>query len=109
MEACIKDMDNIKKDIYAKIKKETPQRLRDDYDKAKKSKEKLEIERNKIALKAQKYNDKIIPLSRDLMKPHLQNEFEDYDTIFIKDDKMIATIFSHLEDWKIIFNKKRKV
>jgi len=109
MEACIKDMDKQKKKIYDKIKKETPQELRDKYDEAEKSKEKLENERNKIALKAQKFNDKIIPLGRELMKTHLQDEFEDYDTMMIKDGEIKATIFSHLEDFKIRFNKKRKV
>jgi len=109
MEKCIKDINKIKKEIYAKIKAETPQELRDEYDKTKKLKDSKEIERNKIALKAQKYNDKIIPLSRKLMKPFLEDEYEDYDTIMIKDGEMICTIFSHLEDFKINFNKKRKV
>jgi len=109
MEKCIKDIDVVKKDIWAKIKEETPQDLRDKYDKADKSKEKLENERNKIALKAQKYNDKIIPLGRKLMKPYLENEFEDYDTIMMKDGEILSSIFSHLEEFKINFNKRRKV
>lgn len=109
MDKCIKDINKVKKDIYAKLKKETPQELRTKYDEANKAKEKLEVERNKIALKAQKYNDKIIPLGREVMKPFLQDEFEDYDTIMIKDGKIYSAIFSHLEDFKINFNKKRKV
>jgi len=109
MEACIKDMDGVKKNIWKKIKKETSQDLRDTYDKAKKSKEKLEIERNKIALKAQKYNDKIIPLGRELMKPILENEYEDYESIRVEAGEVVATVFSHIEEWKINFNKKRKV
>jgi len=108
MDKCIKDIDKIKKEIYAKVKKETPQGLRDRYDKAKKSKEKKETERNKIALKAQKYNDKIVPLSRELMKPFLQDEYEDNETIRIEGDEIIATIFNHLEEWKINFNKRKK-
>lgn len=108
MEKCIADINTVKEAIYAKIKANTPQELRDKYDEAKKLKEEKETERNKIALSAQKYNDKIIPLSRDLMKPLLQDEFEDYDTIVIKDGEIIASIFSHLEDFKINFNKTRK-
>ena len=108
MDRCIKDIDKIKKEIYAKVKAETPQGLRDRYDKATKNKEKLETERNKVALKAQKYNDKIVPLSRELMKPFLQDEFEDYDTIMIKDGEIVSAIFSHLEDFKINFNKRKK-
>ena len=108
MEKCIKDIDKIKKEIYAKVKAETPQELRDKYDRVKKQKEDMETERNKVALSAQKYNDKIIPLSRELMSPFLQDEFEDYDTIMIKDGEIVAAIFSHLEDFKINFNKKKK-
>ncbi len=109
MEACIKDMNGVTKEIWAKIRKETSQELRDKYDEANSAKEKLENERNKIALKAQKYNDKIIPLGREIMTPFLKDEFEDYDTIMVKDGEIICAIFSHLEDFKINFNKKRKV
>lgn len=108
MEKCIADINKIKQEIYTKIKAETPQELRDKYDEIKKEKENKEEERNKIALSAQKFNDKIIPLSRELMKPLLQDEFEDYDTIMIKDNEITASIFSHLNDFKINFNKTRK-
>ena len=108
MEKCIKDIDAIKQAIYAKVKAETPQELRDKYDELNKQKEEKETERNKIALSAQKFNDKIIPLSRELMKPLLQDEYEDYDTISIVNGEMVCTIFSHLEDFRQKFNEKRK-
>jgi len=108
MERCIKDINEVKKEIYAKIKKETPQGLRDKYDAANKKKEELETERNKVALSAQKYNDKIIPLGRELMKPFLQDEYEDNDTIMVKDGEIVASIFSHLNDFKINFSKTKK-
>ena len=71
-------------------------------------KQELETERNKIALSAQKFNDLIIPLSRDLIKPSLQDEYEDNDTIMIKDGEIVASIFSHLNDFKIQFNTRKK-
>lgn len=108
MEKCIADMNQIKKDIYEKIKKETPQELRDKYEELNKQKEEKETERNKIALAAQKFNDKIIPLSRDLMKPLLQDEYEDYETIRIENGEVVATIFSHLNDFKVNFNTRKK-
>jgi seryl-tRNA synthetase len=108
MEKCIKDIDAIKQAIYAKIKAETPQELRDKYDALNKDKEEKETERNKIALSAQKYNDKIIPLSRELMKPLLQDEYEDFDTIWIQDGQMVCTVFSHLDDFKNKFNERKK-
>lgn len=108
MEKCIKDMDDLKKAIYDKVRAETSQELLDRYDTLNKQKEEVEIERNKIALSAQKFNDKIIPLSRELMKPFLQDEFEDYDTIVIENGEIKAAIFSHLNDFKIRFNEKAK-
>ena len=108
MDKCIKDIEAIKKLIYTKIKEGTPQELRDKYDTAKTKKEELETERNKIALSAQKFNDLIIPLSRDLIKPSLQDEYEDNDTIMIKDGEIVASIFSHLNDFKIQFNTRKK-
>lgn len=108
MEKCIKDIDAIKLAIYAKIKAETPQELRDKYDIANKQKEEKETERNKIALAAQKYNDKIIPLSRDLIKPLLKDEYEDNDSIMVKDGELVVSIFSHLDDFKTNFNRTKK-
>jgi len=108
MEKCVKDIEEIKKAIFAKIRKETPQDLRDKYDTANKKKEELETERNKIALNAQKYNDKIIPLAREIMKPHLQDEFDDYEGIRVENGELIATIFNHVEEFKINFNKRKK-
>jgi hypothetical protein len=108
MEKCIADMDKLKVEIYEKIKSETPQEIRDKYDELKKQKDELETERNKIALSAQKYNDKIIPLSRELIKPHLQDDYEDNETIRVENDELKATIFSHLNDFKIRFNTTKK-
>jgi len=108
MEKCIKDIDDIKKEIYAKVKKETPQGIRDKYEDIKKQKEDAETERNKFALNVQKYNDKIIPIGRDLMKTFLENEFDDYDSIRIENGEIVCSIFNHLNDFKIKFNEKRK-
>jgi len=108
MDKCVGDINEIKKEIYAKVKAGTPQELRDKYDATKKLKEDAETERNKIALKAQKYNDKIIPIGRELIKPSFENEYEDYDTIMIKDGEIVCSIFSHLEDFKINFTMKKK-
>lgn len=109
MEKCIKDIDAIKQAIYAKVKAETPQELRDKYDATKKLKEEKETERNKIALAAQKYNDKIIPLARELMKSFLKDEYEDYDTVMLnKEGEITCSIFSHLNDFKVNFNRVKK-
>jgi len=106
VEEAIKEMDVFKKEIFDRMTAQVPPDLRNKYDEVKKTKEDKETERNKIALKAQKFNDKIIPISRDLMKPFLQDMYEDYDSLYIEDDVIVATIFSHLADFKLNFKKK---
>lgn len=108
MEACIAEMEGIQSRIKAKMIEKIPKELGDRYDELKNKKESLETGRNKIALKVQKYNDKIIPLGRKLMKPYLVDNFDDYETIMIEDGVIKATIFNHLEEFKTSYNKKKK-
>jgi len=105
MEQCIKEMKDIEEEIKARLKEKSPTELIEKYDTIKKEKEEMETERNKIALKAQKYNSKIIPLGQKLMKPFIEDEYEDYETIKIEDGELVATIFSHINDFKINFKK----
>lgn len=109
MEVCIKEMKELENEINTRLKEKSPIELLEKYDSTKTQKEELETERNKIALKAQKYSGKIIPLGQKLMKPFIEDEYEDYDTIRIEDGEIVATIFNHLEDFKTNFNKKNAV
>jgi phenylalanyl-tRNA synthetase alpha subunit len=106
MEQCIKEMKDLETEINARLKEKSPTELLEKYDTTKTQKEDLETERNKIALKAQKYNDKVIPLGRKLMKPYLEDSFDDFDTIRIEDGEIVASIFNHLNDFKTNFKKK---
>ena len=106
VEECIEEMKNIKQKIFDRMKEKTSPELRNQYEEIRKKKEGIENTRNKIALKAQKYNDKIIPLGRKLMRPFIEDRFEDYDTIRLEDGEIVATIFSHLDDFKNNFKKK---
>lgn len=106
VDEAIAEMQAVKEEIFARMKEQTPQALRDKYDELKKAKEDKEIERNKIAIKAQKFNDKIIPLGKQMMKPFLEDQYDDYDTLKIEDDEIVATIFNHLVDFKNNFKKK---
>lgn len=103
---CIKEMEEVKNDTFNKLKSQVPVSLIEKYESIKKTKEEKEEERNKIALKAQKHKDKIIPLAQKLMKPLLQDEYEDYESIDLVDGELKAKIFSHLEDFKTKFKKK---
>lgn len=106
--AVVKEMEILKGRIYERMKEMVPVSLKEEYDKAKKIKEEKETERNKIALKVQKYNDKIIPLAQKMMKEHILNEYEDVETIKLENGILVGTIFSHLEDFKERFKKGKK-
>ena len=106
VEECIEKMKVIKQEIFDRMMAQTPPELRTKYDELKKKKEDLETERNKTALKAMKYNDKIIPLAKEMMKPFLEDQYDDYDTLALDGDEIVATIFNHLSDWKANFKKK---
>ncbi len=105
VQKCIDRMNEVQKEIYAKLKESIPEDFGTKYDALKNKKENLENDRNKIALKAQKYNDKIIPLGRKLMKPYLEDHFDDYDSIRLEGNEVVCTIFNHLEDFKQNFKK----
>lgn len=106
VDEAIKEMNALKQEIYERMMAQTTPELRTKYDELKKKKDELETQRNKVALKAQKYNDKIIPIAREMMKPFLQDQFEDYDSLQLEGEEIVATIFSHLNDFKTNFKKK---
>ena len=106
VEECIAKMKVLKQEIYDRMIKEDAKELHDKYDELRKIKETMEEERNKIALKAQKYNDKIIPLAKESMKPFIEDQYDDYETLMLEGDEIVATIFNHLAEWKSNFKKK---
>jgi len=115
--AIIKDMDNVanefknkiqavEKEIFERMSKQTDPELRKKHQELEKIKKDLETERNKKALKAQQIKDRIIPLTRRLMTPHLENDYEDIYDVKLENGEMIGTIFSHLADFETKFRKK---
>lgn len=106
VDEAIKEMEEVKKEIFDRMTKQTNPEFRTQYEEFRKRLEVLETERNKIALKAQKYNDKIMPMGRELIKPFLVDTYDDYDSLFIENEEITATIFNHLVDFKINFKKK---
>jgi len=103
------EMDEVNRKVRERLSEHAPLELREQYHTLKKELDQLESDRNKIAIKAQKYNDKIIPTVRALLKPHILDDFEDYGAVKIEDDKIIGEIINHLEEYKINFlNKKYK-
>lgn len=107
VEDAIVKMDVIKREIYERMKKNTPQELYTHYDELVKLKEKAESDRNKLAIKAQKYNERMIPLSKQIMSPYLENEYDDFNTIKLEDGVVVAEVFNHLDEWKTNFKNKQ--
>jgi len=105
VQKCIDDMNAIKEEIYKRMSEKVDHTLHEKYENLKKNKEDAEEERNKIAIKAQKYNDKIIPLTRKLMTPFLEDMYDDYETINVEGGEIVATIFNHLDEFKTNFKK----
>lgn len=107
VDEAIKEMHAVNKEIKDRMLSQVPPELHTQYDELLKVKEEKEGERNKIALKAQKYNDKIIPMARLMIKPFLQDQYEDYDSLQLEDGEVVATIFSHLNDFKTNFKRRQ--
>lgn len=112
MEALIKTYTDkikaIEHQIYDRMKAQTDPKLREDYERLKQTKDELETERNKKYLKAQKIKDRIIPIARRLLSKHLENEYEDYFDIQLKDGVLVGAIFSHLDEWDKKFKERKK-
>lgn len=100
-------MEALKKELVERLKAAVAPEAIALYEDAKKRKEDLETERNKVGLKVQKFNDRIIPLARKCMKEFLADEYEDYDTLRLEDGEVRGTIFSHMETFKEQFAKKK--
>lgn len=106
--AVMTKMEDNQKELRKRLHDIVPQELKEKYESKKKEKENLENMRNRLALKAQKWNDKIIPLGRKLMKPFIEDMYEDYDTLRLENGEVVATLFSHLDDFKKNFSAKQK-
>jgi hypothetical protein len=108
MKELVNQMEDVRKTLYGRARELVDKNLIDDYENKKKLKEEKEEKRRKLALKVQKKNDLIIPLSRKLMKPTLRDEFDDYYSLVMENDKITGTIFNHLEEFKTRFREKNK-
>ena len=101
------EMDAVNKAVRERLSEKAPLELRDKYHALKTELDTLETDRNKIAIKAQKYNDKIIPTVRALLKPYITDDFEDYGAVKIEDGKRIGEVINHLEEYKQNFLEKK--
>lgn len=108
MEALMNEATEIQQKIYDKVKAEIDPALGLKYKANRDLIEELENKRNKVGLKIQKIKDKIIPITQQIAKPLLEDEFEDFGDVRLENGEVIIEIFSHLEDWKAARAKKLK-
>lgn len=85
-----------------------PQTMKDKHYLLKDELEAMRITRNKIALKVQKIKDRVSPLVKKEIAPHL-GEFEDTETVQIIKGQVVVQTFSHLDEWKTRFNSKKNI
>lgn len=83
-----------------------PKELIDEHKGYLKDIEKLERDRNKIALKVQKIKDRVVPMIQKEVKDKLE-EYDDIETAKVKDGKVVLTTFNHLQDWKRKFKARQ--
>jgi predicted nucleic acid-binding Zn-ribbon protein len=105
----LKKMEDVKNKVAERMHQIVPQELKDKYQAKKKEKEDLEHRRKKAGLKIQKINDKAIPIGRRLMQPFIDNEYEDYDSIRFENGEIVATLFSHLDDFQKNFITRKNM
>lgn len=98
------ELDAIAKKISDSKLESIPKEMKDDHMALLDAKEKLERERNKIALKVQKIKDKVIPIVKKEVKP-LLGEYDDIETAKISEGMVIITTFNYLDDFKRKFRR----
>lgn len=104
--ARVKELEQLGKEIEESKLAAIPADMRKEHEELMASKEKLERERNKIALKIQKIKDRVIPMIQKECKPHLATEFDDIETAKLIDGKVVVTTFNHIDDFKAKFRKR---
>lgn len=105
IETTIKRLEEIGNAIQQKKLEAIPKEMKEEHQGLMKEREKLERDRNKIALKVQKIKDVLVPLVQKACKPLLK-EYEDIETAKAVDGKVMINTFNHLEDWKRKFKSK---
>jgi seryl-tRNA synthetase len=103
----IKEFEKIASDIVKEKLAAIPKDIEEKHKQLLKDKEQLERDRNKIALKVQKIKDKVVPMIKKEVLPHLA-EFEDLESAEIKNGVCEVKKFSHLEEFKAQFKKRNQ-
>ena len=68
--------------------------------------EKVDKERAKIGMQIQKIKDKVIPAITKLKPQFCLDEFDDIESVTIKDGQIEVKTFNHLEEFKKQYREK---
>jgi len=69
--------------------------------------EKLETDRNKLALQIQKIKDKIMPFAKKVKAENL-DKYDSIQSIELKGDDILITTFNYLDEYKKQLDEKIK-
>jgi uncharacterized protein YoxC len=103
----IEELEKIGKEIQDVKVAAIPKEKVKAYEEMKKTKEGMEQDRAKLALKVQKIKDRVAPIIHKEMKPHL-GEYDDIETATLKGEKILVETFNYLEEWKAKFKEQNK-
>jgi len=103
----IKELEKIGTAIREAKLKAIPKELEKKHLELNNNREKLEKERNVIGLKVQKIKDRVIPKIQKIAQKHL-GEYEDLFSADVKDGKVVIQKFSHLAEWKRVWESQHK-
>jgi predicted nucleic acid-binding Zn-ribbon protein len=104
----VKEFEKVASDITLDKLAAIPKDLEKTHRDLMKAKEEKERERNKIALKVQKIKDRVIPMIKKHVTPHLA-EYEDIQNVEVKKGEVVASVYSALDEWKESYRKKNVV
>ncbi len=69
--------------------------------------EKLEKERNKLALQAEKLKDKIVPWVNKIRKNEL-DKYENVEQVLVDGNNIVIKVFDAIEEYKKVLDEKIK-
>lgn len=105
----VKELEKIGNAIREEKLKAIPEEMKTAHLALSGEREKLEEERNKIALKVQKIKDRLVPRLQKLCVKHL-GEYEDLMTADLDStgEHVVVQKFSHLQEWKRAYAERAK-
>lgn len=104
----VKEMDDVKAKIFARMREKMPPEKRNAYDQKEKEKTTLEQERVKIGMRIQTFNDRIRPFTDAYKKKYCKEKGDTFNTLELKEGKVLLTIVNDFDDFAKRWELKQK-